>query len=178
MDMGISLERCSRALKEYKGVERRFQIIGTSRGITVIDDYAHNPAKVLSVLESLHSAALRILAIYQPHGFAPTRHCKNELIDTFVQGLRSSDILFMPEIYYAGGSVTRDISSKDLIDEIIKQKKNAFFIPERDKIIDRVAAIAKPDDVIIVMGARDPTLSEFAREIFEAMKRQNIKCRI
>ncbi|MBI4656142.1 MAG: UDP-N-acetylmuramate--alanine ligase [Elusimicrobia bacterium] len=171
---GISIEQASRALRKYRGVHRRFQVIGRAGGITVMDDYAHNPAKIKAFLESLHSAdARRVIAIYQPQGFAPTRHFRKELVNAFISGLGENDILFMPEIYYAGGAVVKDISSRNLVDDIAAQGRNAFYISERDKITERLMQIAKTGDIIAVMGARDPSLPEFAEKIFKAITLSN-----
>jgi len=124
------------------------------------------------VLETLHrSSGRRVIAVYQPHGFAPTRHLRRELIDAFLRGLTKTDILLMPEIFYAGGTVAKDISSKDLTDEISAGGRAAFYFKERRDIAAKVLQITAPGDIIIVMGARDWTLSDFAKELFEAVKK-------
>ncbi len=171
LDMGIKLEVCAESLKKYRGVQRRFEPAGEAGGITVVDDYAHNPAKISAVLGALHKAAgRRVIAIYQPHGFSPTRHLRRELVDTFSSELKSGDILMMPEIYYAGGTVAMDISSKDLVDEISARGGTAFYFKQRRDIIARALELAASGDIFIVMGARDWTLSDFAKELFDAIK--------
>ncbi|MFA6435286.1 MAG: Mur ligase domain-containing protein [Elusimicrobiales bacterium] len=171
VDLGVKLEVCAESLKTYRGIQRRFELAGEAGGVTVVDDYAHNPAKIAAVLGALHGAAgRRVIAVYQPHGFSPTRHLRRELVDVFSNGLAAGDLLFMPEIYYAGGTVAKDISSKDLTDEISARGGAAFYVEHRREIIARAAALAAPGDIFIVMGARDWTLSDFAKELFAAIK--------
>ena len=169
-DLGVPLVKCAAALENFKGVDRRFRIVGEKKGVTVIDDYAHNPAKISAVLKAAHGDKNRpVIAVYQPHGFTPARHLKNELIESFVSGLGSEDILVMPEIYYAGGTVSKTISSKDLTDEVSKKGGKALFFERRADIPAALAPLAKSGAVVLVMGARDVTLSDLAREILKAL---------
>ena len=164
------MEAAAAGLRAFRGVERRFVLVGEKGGVTVIDDYAHNPAKISALLGALHQAGgRRVLAVYQPHGFTPTRHLKAELIESFVSGLNRGDILIMPEIYYAGGTAKKDISSKDIADAVALKGHEAVFFEDRSKIPAAVSALAGPGDIIAVMGARDATLAGFAAKILEAL---------
>ncbi|MEO7959612.1 MAG: Mur ligase family protein, partial [Fibrobacteria bacterium] len=120
-ELGISLADCAKGLDAYRGVERRHVRIGQAHNITVVDDFAHNPAKVKACLETVkHSAdgsPRRILAVFHPHGFAPMNLMGKDLVAGAVEALDASDILFMPEIYYAGGTADKSISSADLTRE-------------------------------------------------------------
>ncbi len=167
---GVPLEAAAAGLKNFRGVERRFVLMGEKKGVTVIDDYAHNPAKISAVLKALHQArGRRVLAVYQPHGFTPTRHLKAELIESFASGLNPADMLLMPEIYYAGGTVSKNISSKDISDAVAAKGRKTAFFENRSDIPAAVSRLAGPGDIVIVMGARDATLAAFAREILEAI---------
>lgn len=172
LDLGVTLEACAAGLARYKGVQRRFQLVGEAGGALVVDDYAHNPAKIDAVLGALRAGGnRRIIAFYQPHGYAPTRLLKKELIEAFAANLREDDMIFMPEIFYAGGTVAKDISSRYLVDELTKLGKKAFYFEKRADIAVRAASLARPGDIFIVMGARDWTLSDFARELFDNIQR-------
>jgi len=167
---GIELDEMVAPLAEFQGVQRRFQLVGTRNNIEVIDDFAHNPDKIEAAL----SAAMvrtegRVLAMFQPHGYGPTRFLRDALVETFSQSLRPQDILWMPEIFFAGGSVTRDISSGDLIESIARANIDARFEPERLNIARLMASEAKPGDIIIIMGARDPSLTEFCEKILSQL---------
>lgn len=167
---GVALEAAARGLEKFRGVERRFVLVGEKNGVTVVDDYAHNPAKISAVLSALHQApGRRVIAVYQPHGFAPTRLLKNELIESFASGLAAGDRLLMPEIYYAGGTVNKNISSKDISDAVAARGGQTAFYEDRAAIPAEVAKLAAPGDIVAVLGARDATLADFARQIFEAL---------
>ena len=167
---GVSLAAAAAGLRDFQGVERRFVLVGEKNGVTVIDDYAHNPAKISAVLKALHQApGRRVLAVYQPHGFTPTRHLKAELIESFSAGLNPGDMLIMPEIYYAGGTVTKNISSKDISDAVALKGHSTAFFENRADIPAALAKLAKPGDIVAVLGARDATLAAFAAQILAAI---------
>jgi len=170
LDLGVKLELCAEALKKYRGIHRRFELAGEAGGVTVVDDYAHNPAKIASVLGAVRASGRRVIAIYQPHGYAPTRLLRRELGDAFTAGLSDKDVLIMPDIYYAGGTVARDISSEDLVKDISARGRTALYVKQRRDIIPKALELAAAGDVFLVMGARDWTLSDFAKELFGAIK--------
>lgn len=166
---GASLSDCRRALGSYMGVARRFQSLGRARGVEVVDDFAHNPAKLAAAIAAAHLRAKRVLAVYQPHGFAPTRLLKNELIEAFASALGPEDRLWLPDIYYAGGTTAKDISSRDVVEPVRARGRQAFHVPRRADITAQVAAEARAGDLVLVMGARDPSLTDFARGILKAL---------
>lgn len=166
---GVSLETAAVALAGFAGVDRRFVLTGEKNGIRVVDDFAHNPAKIAAVLSALHGAGKRVFAVYQPHGFTPTRNLRTEIVRSLTEGLSEDDFLFMPEIYYAGGTVNKTISSADIVEDVLSAGKNAKFFPDRSTIPAAIADMARPGDIIGVMGARDATLSDLASEILEAL---------
>src|SRR5581483_9962049 len=110
-----------------------------------------------------------LLAVFQPHGFAPTRFNRAEFIDAFARALAPGDVLWLPEIYYAGGTAQKTISSKDLAEPVAARGKDARFAPERGALPALIAAEAKAGDVVLLMGARDPTLGDFARDVLEGL---------
>jgi len=166
---GVPLKEASRALATFQGVARRFERVGGSRDVDVVDDFAHNPAKVRAALEAAHLRPGRVLAVFQLHGYAPARFLKNDFVKAFSDCLAPGDILWMPEIYYAGGSVTRDISAEDVVRAVAASGHDARFSQRRPDIVGAVAKEARAGDLILVMGARDPSLPAFAREILSAL---------
>ncbi|MCK9996562.1 MAG: hypothetical protein KAH56_09845 [Candidatus Krumholzibacteria bacterium] len=166
---GISLAQMVPALAGFAGVSRRFERVGEAAGVEVIDDFAHNPDKIAAALAAAHvrlsEAGGRILAVFQPHGFGPTRFLREALVQSFAANLDTDDVLWLPEIFFAGGTVTRDISSADLVDDIHGHGRDARFLAARDKLPAAVAAEARPGDLVLVMGARDPSLTDFCRTI-------------
>ena len=165
---GVTVAQSADALADFAGIRRRLQVLGTTGGVTVIDDFAHNPDKISASLATLKEQPGRLLVMFQPTGFAPTRFLKDGLIAAFADGLRKQDLLAMPEIYYAGGTAVRDISSGDLIDAICERGIRAAFFQDRGAIADWFSEEARPGDRVVIMGARDDTLTDFATGIMES----------
>jgi UDP-N-acetylmuramate--alanine ligase len=169
--LNISDENVALALSRFMGVQRRMDIIGEVNGIKVIDDYAHNPKKVTAVINAIKHGCKRVIAVFQPHGYGPTIFMQKEFIEAFINVLSPQDLLFMPEIFYAGGTANKSISSADLINSIKQGGKNAFFVEKRDDIIPMITTEARIGDCIVVMGARDNTLTQFCEKMVHTMKR-------
>ena len=169
MHLNISISESMKALQSFLGTKRRMTRVGSQNDITVFDDYAHNPAKIQAALSALKPLTKRIFAIYQPHGFGPLRLMKDALIDTLIQTLSDQIEWIMLPIFYAGGTTTKDIASKDIIIPLQRKNKRALCIDERKEIIEYVKKRACPGDSILVMGARDSSLSDFAKEILTAL---------
>jgi UDP-N-acetylmuramate-alanine ligase len=91
-------------------------------------------------------------------------------VTTFARELAPEDILWMLEVFYAGGTATRDFSSADIVAEIASLGANAEFAPTRERLVARIAEEARPGDLVLVMGARDPSLTELARAILVAIE--------
>jgi UDP-N-acetylmuramate--alanine ligase len=104
-----------------------------------------------------------VLAIYQPHGYGPTRFLRRDLVAAFSRELGPDDCLFMLEVFFAGGTAKRDFSSADIVAEIAALGTKAEYAPAREWLVDRIAQEVRSGDLVLVMGARDPTLSELAR---------------
>ena len=167
--LGVDLKTCADALKNYEGIYRRHQLLGIKNGVYIIDDYAHNPVKCAASIEACQHIAPKVIAWFQPHGYGPTRFLKNDFIHEFVNILRPEDELWMSEIFYAGGTANKDISSNDLIIEIANAGKNAFFIENRNDFLDAVRSHLTDDCVLLLMGARDPGLEIFSATLFEKL---------
>jgi UDP-N-acetylmuramate--alanine ligase len=168
--LGVDKFAAAKILQEFTGTQRRLDVIGTANNIMVIDDFAHNPDKVLASMRALRDYSGRLLIMFQPHGFSPMRMMGKQIMESFAKTMQPDDCLFMPEIYYAGGTVTRDISSADLIKYASELGVNAKFYQTRDEIKNEITAMAKSGDRIVIMGARDNTLPDFCRSILEGVK--------
>ena len=161
----IPLDKAAIALSAFEGVKRRLEYVGEKAGVTVFDDFGHNPDKISATLKTLHDFPGRLLIMFQPHGFGPLRKMKSEFIECFSNRLHKDDVLLMPEPVYFGGTVDRSVSSKDIVDGVTAAGKRAEVHADRESCGDRLVELAKPGDRIIVMGARDDTLSDFAAKI-------------
>jgi UDP-N-acetylmuramate--alanine ligase len=169
VSIGVTLEAMVAPLAAFQGVARRFQVLGERRGVVVVDDFGHNPAKVAASIRTARLRAQRVLAVFQPHGYGPMRFLRADFVETFAQELRPEDRLWMLEIYYAGGTATRDFSSADVVAEIAARGVQAEFAPSREELVARVAEEARAGDLILVMGARDPSLAELAKALHGAL---------
>ncbi|MFC7498858.1 UDP-N-acetylmuramate--L-alanine ligase [Enterovirga sp. GCM10030262] len=167
--LGIDLAQAASALAGFQGLRRRFEVVGTENGISVIDDFAHNPDKIAATLETLHAFPGRLLVLFQPHGYGPLAKMGRELIDGFARHLAAEDILIMPDPAYFGGTVEREVGSEDIVAGILATGRAAEHIPDRAACAERLRALARPGDRIIVMGARDDTLSEFAAGLLASL---------
>ena len=168
----IPLGTIRQALKMFQGVERRLSLVGETSGIKVFDDFSHNAAKIAAALETLKLMGSRLIVIYQPHGFGPTKLIKEELIATFNLALRKTDIVILLDIFYVGGTAEKTISSAELVREIcVPQAEN---LKDREQVIDQVAASAQPGDVVVVMGARDNSLTSVAQKILRSLKNKTV----
>jgi UDP-N-acetylmuramate--alanine ligase len=162
---GVALADAAACLSEFSGIRRRLEVVGTANGITVIDDFAHNPDKISATLETMHAFPGRLLLMFQPHGYGPIRMMKDALVDCFAEGLHDDDVLVMPEPVYFGGTVDRSVGSRDIVTEIERRGRKAFAFPDRSACGEHLVMLAHPGDRILVMGARDDSLSLFAQEL-------------
>lgn len=165
MHMNISIRESMEALQSFLGTERRMTLIGQENNVFVFDDYAHNPAKIQAAVSALKPLTKRIFAIYQPHGFGPLRLMKDTLIETLKNNLDDQIEWIMLPVFYAGGTVSKDISSADIVTPLQQYGKRAVVLNERQQVIDYVKKRACPGDSVLVMGARDASLSNFASDI-------------
>ncbi|HVM88981.1 MAG TPA: Mur ligase domain-containing protein [Puia sp.] len=167
--LGVDLKICADALQHYEGIYRRHQVIGNKNGVWLIDDYAHNPAKCAASIEACQSIAPKVIAWFQPHGYGPTRFLRNDFVHEFARVLRYRDEIWMSEIFYAGGTATKNISAKDLTNDLKNLNKPAFFIENRNDFLKTVRPRLTNNCVLLLMGARDPSLEHFAKKIWEEL---------
>jgi UDP-N-acetylmuramate--alanine ligase len=168
--LGCDSGRCADALRVYKGVKRRFSSVKLPNGVTVIDDFAHNPEKVKAAVSTAKLMSRRVLAVFQPHGFGPTRFLKDDFVRAFCEILDTEDALYLLPIYYAGGTALKDISSDELAALVNRKSRVAFAPKDREECLAMLKVKALPGDAVLLMGARDPSLPAFARRIAEELR--------
>ena len=167
--LGVRIEDAIAALGRFEGLKRRLETVGEAAGITVIDDFAHNPDKVDATLATLRAQPGRLLILFQPHGFGPLAKMGEPLADSFARGLAPDDRLYLPDPAYFGGTTERVRGSDWLAEAVRERGAEAIHIGDRSAIGEALLGEAKPGDRIVIMGARDDTLSEFARELLERL---------
>jgi UDP-N-acetylmuramate--alanine ligase len=167
--LGVTLQQCAEALAKYEGIYRRHQVLGQKHGVWLVDDYAHNPAKCAAAIAACQAAAPKVIAWFQPHGYGPTRFLRNDFVQEIATVLRPDDEIWMSEIFYAGGTAEKNISANDLIGDIKALGKKAFFVENRDDFLAEVRSSFTGNCVLLLMGARDPSLEQFAGKVWEEL---------
>ncbi len=164
---GVPRATAVAAVQGFAGLKRRFELVGEAGGVAVIDDFGHNPDKIAATLDTLHGfpghgLPGRLLLLFQPHGYGPLKVMRRELAAMFAAKLAADDLLVMPDPVYLGGTVSREVTSADIVADI---GRNALHIADRGAAAAHLVAVARPGDRIVVMGARDDTLSLLAAEM-------------
>lgn len=168
-EIGVDMESCSKALKKYEGIYRRHQVYGKKNGVWFVDDYAHNPVKCAAAIQACQPVAAKVIAWFQPHGFKPTKFLRDDFVKEIAEALRPGDEIWMSEIFYAGGTATKDISAGDLINDLKSAGRSAFFVADRNNFLKEVRSHLTDNCVLLLMGARDPSLEEFAKNTWEKL---------
>lgn len=151
---GLQLSEIAEAVKSFPGMKRRFELVGNVAGVTIIDDFAHNPVEIEAAIKTARKSSHRRFIVYQPHGYGPTSFTRNELVEVFSK-LQNDEYLFLDDIFYGGGTANKNISSADIIAEVRQRFPNAWHISDRDQLTERIACEAQSGDMVLVMGARD-----------------------
>lgn len=167
--IGVSLADCAAALLAYEGIYRRHQVYGKKNGVWFIDDYAHNPVKCAAAISACQPVAPKIIAWFQPHGYKPTKFLRDDFVKEIAHALRPEDEIWMSEIFYAGGTAVKDISANDLVNDLKALGKKAFYCEDRNAFLATVRPHLSNDCVLLLMGARDPSLEQFAKNVWEAL---------
>ena len=165
--LGVELKTCSAALKKYEGIYRRHQVLGNKKGVWVIDDFAHNPVKCAAAIQACQPIAPKVIAWFQPHGYGPTKFLRDDFVEEIGKVLRPDDEIWMSEIFYAGGTAIKDISAAELINDLKAAGKNAFFVENRNDLVSGIRPHLTNNCVLLLMGARDPSLEQFAARVWK-----------
>jgi len=167
--LGVRTEDAVNALARFEGLKRRLETVGTAGGVTVIDDFAHNPDKIDATLATMRAHPGRLLIMFQPHGYGPLTKMGEQLAASLAGGMGDGDRLYLPDPVYQGGTIERVRGGDWLAGEVESRGKSATHLPDRSAIGEALLAEAKPGDRILVMGARDDTLIDFAQKIVERL---------
>lgn len=167
--IGVKLEDAATAVKNYEGIYRRHQVYGNKKGVWLIDDYAHNPVKCAASIAACQPIAPKVIAWFQPHGYGPTKFLRNDFVEEIAKVLRPEDEIWMSKIFYAGGTTEKDISANDLINDLKKKGRSAWFVENRDGLLEALRSHFTQNCVLLLMGARDPSLEQFAKDIWEKL---------
>jgi UDP-N-acetylmuramate--alanine ligase len=169
LEIGLDADTIAGLLARFPGIARRFELVGTTaRDIHVVDDYAHNGEKIRAALTTAQAGSARVVAVFQPHGFGPARFLRSELQAMIPTLLRPQDRFCYAEIFYAGGTVAKDISSRMLADDL-PAALNCGYASDHEAVRQWVVSEARPGDTVLIMGARDPDLPRLARAVLSSL---------
>jgi UDP-N-acetylmuramate--alanine ligase len=152
-ELEIDLDVVRKALKDFSGVQRRFQIKGEVDGIIVVDDYGHHPTEVRATLAAA-AAGLerRVVVVFQPHRYTRTQH----LLEEFFTAFNQADKLIVMDIYAAGEKPIPGVSGQALYEGIKKYgHKDVTYLAGKEAIADHLATVLKKGDLVITLGAGD-----------------------
>lgn len=156
------------AAPQFKGVWRRFDRAGQMKsGATVYDDYAHNVEKIVSCIDAARQITTgKVIALFQPHGFGPLKFMREELFSALRKHLPAKDIFILLPVYYAGGTTSFSPTSAEVAASYREQGMANFrSCVDREEAAVLLDEIAGPDDTVLIMGARDNSLSDWAAEL-------------
>jgi UDP-N-acetylmuramate--alanine ligase len=153
-ELGIPAADAVAAVGAYSGVARRFEVVGSFRGATMVDDYAHNPGKVRALLASAQEAGWRrVVAIFQPHRYTRTR----DLLDDFGAALALADVVAVADVYAAGEDPIPGVSGRQVVAAVLEHRPHAevAWVPTLDDAAAWARATLRPGDLCLTVGAGD-----------------------
>lgn len=161
--MGYAPEKIAEALSRFGGIQRRLERVDCGGSIRVVDDYAHNPAKIEAAWEAVATPTNRVLAVWRPHGYGPLRSMMDGLEEAFARACRRQDRLWLLPVFDAGGTANRTVGSHDLAEKLRARDVPVALVEDFAALGAEMKAAARAGDTILIMGARDPQLPAFAR---------------
>jgi len=152
-ELAVPLDAVKESLATFRGVARRFTVVSEPAGVTLVDDYGHHPVEVRATLQAARNAyRQRILVAFQPHRYTRT----SALFHEFAQAFDQADSVFVSDIYAAGEAPIAGVNSEALALEMTRNgHRSAQYVADREELCQRVAAAARPGDVVIALGAGD-----------------------
>jgi UDP-N-acetylmuramate--alanine ligase len=152
-ELDLPFQTVQEALREFGGIQRRFQIKGEKQGITIVDDYGHHPAEIMATLRAARTGwERRIVAVFQPHRYSRTQALFKEFLTAFYD----AEVLILTEIYPAGEDRIEGVDAKSLFEGIREYgHKDVTFLNTKKEIVDHLLGVLKPGDMVITLGAGD-----------------------
>ncbi|MHB1545428.1 MAG: UDP-N-acetylmuramate--L-alanine ligase [bacterium] len=155
-ELGIKTEFIQKALKNFHGVERRFQIKKSNDRLIVVDDYAHHPVEIAATLKAAKNWNRQIVAVFQPHRYSRMK----DLMDDFVNSLKLADFVIITDVYSAGEIAIEGVSSMALSEKMRHEGyKNVFYVPNRNDVKSNLKNMLRGGEMVIFLGAGDITKS-------------------
>jgi len=166
LELDIPFQRIQESLETFQGVHRRFEVLGEANEVTIVDDYAHNPAKLKAALSAARDAYnRRIVAVFQPHRYQRVR----DLADEFSRAFYQADILIVTSIYGAGETPIQNVTAENLAQSIQAHgHRHVYYVPDTDEVANVLMKLTQPKDIVITLGAGD--ISKVGREFLKRLQ--------
>ena len=166
LDLEIPFPTIPKALAGFSGVQRRFQILGRARGVTVVDDYGHHPAEIQATLAAAKAGFdCRVVTVFQPHRYTRTLHLRQEFLTAF----NLADVLIVMDIYGAGESAIPGVTAADLAEGIRSHghRDVTYLGSDRTRIVGHLCEIVRTGDLVVTLGAGD--VSQLGPELLKRL---------
>ncbi|MCL2218526.1 MAG: UDP-N-acetylmuramate--L-alanine ligase [Chitinispirillia bacterium] len=152
-EIGVDFETASLSVSGFQGVARRFEVIGTVDGVTVVDDYAHHPGEISATLEAARGRGYgKIAAVFQPHLYSRTR----DFMDQFASSLSGADVVIVTDIYKARELPIPGVDAGGIVDRINSAGgAKALYVRDRNDIVNQLRGMVGSGDLAVFMGAGD-----------------------
>lgn len=152
LSLDIDFEIIQKSLKGYRGVKRRFQVLGHAQDICVVDDYGHHPTEIQATLKTAQSVKKkRVITVFQPHRYSRTKF----LMDEFVESLLLSDYVIVTDIYAASEAPIKGVTAEVLCEKLKKRTKSPVFYLPKDQVLNHLKQVAQSGDLVLTLGAGD-----------------------
>jgi UDP-N-acetylmuramate--alanine ligase len=154
LELDLEFGTISAALAGFQGVHRRFEVLGEKRGVLVVDDYAHNPAKLKAAFAGARTGFpdRRLVAVFQPHRHHRVKH----LADEFSRSFSQTDVVFVTPIYGAGEQPIEGVTGEGLADAIRQHgHRGVTYVPSHDELAAGLTKSVRPGDLVLTVGAGD-----------------------
>lgn len=158
--LGYDMQRAAQSLSRFKGVHRRFDLVGKAAGVTVVDDYAHHPTEIAATIAAAHELDFkRVVVLFQPHRYSRVKLFTEVLKDQFERAFDLCDQLVFMDVYSAGEAPVPGVNGKTFLNVVLQHEGHpaAEYIPRRIDVPARLADLTQPGDLVITMGAGDVT---------------------
>jgi UDP-N-acetylmuramate--alanine ligase len=164
LEIGLPFPRIAEALGQFRGVERRYDVRGQARGVTVVDDYGHHPAELAAVLRAARDGRpARVMAVFQPHRYTRTR----DLMNAFGPALALADLVVLTDIYPAGEAPIPGVTLEALASVVRRAVPDLHVVPVLGHVPAEVARLARPGDLVVTLGAG--SIGTVADQILQAL---------
>jgi UDP-N-acetylmuramate--alanine ligase len=152
-ELDIPFRIVQETLRDFSGIQRRFQIKGEKKGVLIVDDYGHHPVEIMATLRAARRGwKRRIVAVFQPHRYTRTQ----ALFQDFLTAFYDADVLILTDIYPAGEDRIEGVEAKLLFEGVREHgHKNVTYLENKKEIVDHLLHIVTPGDLVITLGAGD-----------------------